>query len=161
MEKLRIIHTNDLHSHFENFPKVGRFIAQAQKDPRFDQVLTFDAGDFMDRSHPLTEATDGQVNIDFVNSFHYDAVTIGNNEGVCNPHNVLEHLFDKADFDVVLADVFNQDGSPVDWAEPYKIITTKKGTRIAVVGVTAAYPMTYKPNGWEVKSPFLLLGKIL
>lgn len=161
MEKLRIIHTNDLHSHFENFPKVGRFIAQAQKDTSFDQVLTFDAGDFMDRSHPLTEATDGQVNIDFMNSFHYDAVTIGNNEGVCNPDNVLEHLFDRADFDVVLADVFNQDGSPIDWAKPYKIITTKKGTRIAVVGFTAAYPMTYNPNGWEVKSPLLLLGKIL
>lgn len=161
MEKIRIVHTNDLHSHFESFPKVGRYLAQAQKDEHFDQTLTFDAGDFMDRSHPLTEATNGQINIEFMNSFHYDAVTIGNNEGVCNPHEVLAHLFDEANFDVVLADVFNKDGSQVDWAQPYKIIKTKKGTRIAVIGFTAAYPMTYKPNVWEVKQPVELLGGLL
>lgn len=26
MEQLRILHTNDLHSHFEHFPKIGRYL---------------------------------------------------------------------------------------------------------------------------------------
>ena len=50
MEKLRIVHTNDLHSHFEQFPKIKRYLHQAQNDKSVDQTFTFDAGDFMDRS---------------------------------------------------------------------------------------------------------------
>ena len=67
MEKIRIIHTNDLHSHFENWPKIRRYLLAAKDDQSVDQTLTFDLGDFMDRSHPLTEVTDGQINIDLLN----------------------------------------------------------------------------------------------
>lgn len=103
MEQLRILHTNDLHSHFEHFPKIGRYLKKAQVDQSVDDIYTFDAGDFMDRSHPLTDATEGQANIKLMNGFNYDAITIGNNEGISNPHWVLEHLFDHADFPTVLA----------------------------------------------------------
>ena len=82
METLRILHTNDLHSHFEHFPKIRRYLKQVQETAAADQVLTFDAGDFMDRSHPLSDATEGQANIRLMNDFHYDAITIGNNEGI-------------------------------------------------------------------------------
>ena len=84
MEKLRIVHTNDLHSHFEQFPKIKRYLHQAQNDKSVDQTFTFDAGDFMDRSHPLSDATEGQANIKLMNEFNYDAITIGNNEGISN-----------------------------------------------------------------------------
>ncbi len=147
MEKIRILHTNDLHSHFESFPKIERFLHQAQEDKTVDQVFTFDAGDFMDRSHPLSEATKGQANIELMNWFNYDAITIGNNEGISNSHAVLEKLFDHANFPVVLANLRQKDNSMPDWCIPYKIFTTKQKTRIAVIGLTAAYPMTYGPNG--------------
>ena len=151
MEKLRILHTNDLHSHFEHFPKIGRYLHEAQKDQSVDQVFTFDAGDFMDRSHPLTDATYGQANIKLMNSFHYDAITIGNNEGISNSHEVVEHLFDHAKFPVILANLREEDESMPHWAVQNKIITTKKGTRIALIGLTAAYPLSYEPNHWHVK----------
>ena len=151
MEKLRILHTNDLHSHFENFPKIGRYLKKAQQDKTVDQVLTFDAGDFMDRSHPLTDATYGQANIKLMNSFNYDAITIGNNEGISNSHEVVEHLFDHANFPVVLANLREEDESMPHWAVQDKILTTKKGTRIALIGLTAAYPLSYEPNHWHVK----------
>ena len=101
MEKLRIVHTNDLHSHFEQFPKIKRSLHKAQNDKSVDQTFTFDAGDFMDRSHPLSDATEGQANIKLMNEFNYDAITIGNNEGISNSHAVLEKLFDHANFPVV------------------------------------------------------------
>lgn len=151
MEKLRILHTNDLHSHFEQFPKIGRYLKKAQADKAVDEVLTFDAGDFMDRSHPLSDATEGQSNIALMNEFHYDAITIGNNEGISNPHWVLERLFDHADFPVLLANLREEDESMPTWCKPYEIIKTKKGTRIGIIGLTAAYPMTYGPNHWHVK----------
>ena len=151
MEKLRILHTNDLHSHFEQFPKIGRYLKKAQADKSVDEVLTFDAGDFMDRSHPLSDATEGQSNIALMNEFHYDAITIGNNEGISNPHWVLEKLFDQADFPVLLANLREEDETMPAWCKPYEIIKTKRGTRIGIIGLTAAYPMTYGPNHWHVK----------
>lgn len=151
MEALRILHTNDLHSHFEHFPKIGRYLKKAQADKSVSEVYTFDAGDFMDRSHPLSDATEGQANIELMNKFNYDAITIGNNEGISNPHWVLEKLFDHADFPVVLANLREEDESMPKWCTKDKIITTKKGTRIALIGLTAAYPMTYGPNHWHVK----------
>ena len=47
METWRILHTNDLHSHFEHFPKIGRYLKKAQADTSVDEVYTFDAGDFV------------------------------------------------------------------------------------------------------------------
>ena len=41
MEKLRIVHTNDLHSHFEQFPKIKRYLHKAQNDKSVDQTFTF------------------------------------------------------------------------------------------------------------------------
>ena len=151
MEQIRILHTNDLHSHFENFPKIGRYLEKAQADPTVDEVYTFDAGDFMDRSHPLTDATEGQFNIKLMNGFKYTAGTIGNNEGISNPHWVLEHLFDHVDYPILLSNLREEDETMPKWARDYEIITTKQGARIALVGLTAAYPMTYGPNHWHIK----------
>ncbi|MBP2058589.1 2',3'-cyclic-nucleotide 2'-phosphodiesterase (5'-nucleotidase family) [Lactobacillus colini] len=161
MEKLRILHTNDLHSHFEQFPKIGRYLRKAQADTSVDQVFTFDAGDFMDRSHPLSDATEGQANIALMNELHYDAITIGNNEGISNSHQVLERLFTHAEFPVLLANLHEEDESFPKWCNPYEIIKTKKGTRIAMVGLTAAYPMTYGPNHWHVKLISETMDKVL
>ena len=100
MEKLVILHTNDLHSHFENWPKIRRFMlgTRAAEQAEGASVLAFDDGDAMDRSAPLTEATQGQINVQLLNEIGYDAATIGNNEGVGNPHDVLEHLYDHANW---------------------------------------------------------------
>lgn len=154
MEKLVILHTNDLHSHFENWPKIRRFMlgTRAAEQAEGANVLAFDDGDAMDRSVPLTEATDGQINIQLLNEVGYDAVTIGNNEGVGNPHQVLEHLYDHANFPVALANLFEPDGTRPSWAKPVVMKQTAAGTRIAIVGFTAPFFLTYQPNGWQVKT---------
>lgn len=71
-------------------------------------VLTFDLGDAMDRVHPLSEATDGQANVELLNQIGYDAVTIGNNEGLGNTKEQLERLYQHANFDVVLGNLLDQ-----------------------------------------------------
>ena len=69
----------------------------------------------MDRSHPLSDATEGQANIKLMNEFNYDAITIGNNEGISNSHAVLEKLFDHANFPVILANLREEDESMPKW----------------------------------------------
>ncbi|MGX4645277.1 bifunctional metallophosphatase/5'-nucleotidase [Holzapfeliella sp. JNUCC 80] len=149
MENIRILHTNDLHSHFEEWPKLSRYIANARSQN--PDLLLFDIGDFMDKWHPLTEATDGQINIDLMNEANYDAVTIGNNEGIGNSHEQLQHLFDEAKFDVVLDNLYQKNGERPKFAQPYKIMETNAHHKIGIIGMTACYPLTYGPNGWSIK----------
>lgn len=153
MEKIRILHTNDLHSHFENWPKIRRFLQERQKVADNETVVTVDLGDFCDRWHPLTEATDGKANIKLMNQVHYDAVTIGNNEGIGNAKSELNHLYDEAEFPVILDNLFDKSTLQLPgWANEYKIMTTKAGTKVGLIGATAPFPLSYTPNGWDARN---------
>jgi len=162
MEKIQIVHTNDLHSHFENFPRVERFIKQSRQTSTADDFYLFDLGDAEDRAHPLTEATDGQANIDWMNPLHYDAATIGNNEGLGNSHHDLEHLYDHANFPVILNNLFEKsDEKLAHFAQPAKIFQTKQQTKIGVIGLTAPYILTYPLLDWDIKLVQEMLPKSL
>lgn len=153
MENIHIIHTNDLHSHFENWPRIRRYIQNRREELQalHEEVIVLDLGDFVDRVHPLTEATNGQANIELMNQVGYDGATIGNNEGVGNGKGELDHLYDQANFDLILGNLIDPEVAGIPkWAKPYKIITTKAGTKIALLALTAPFPLTYNPNGWEI-----------
>ncbi|WP_129045271.1 bifunctional metallophosphatase/5'-nucleotidase [Companilactobacillus metriopterae] len=152
MEKIQIVHTNDLHSHYENFPRIKRYINDSRKESKADDFLLFDIGDSMDRAHPLTEATNGHSNIEWMNQFNYDAVTIGNNEGLGNSHEELSHLYDDANFPVLVGNLFDERTHKLaKFSKPYKIIETTKGTRIGVIGLTAPYILTYPLIDWDIR----------
>lgn len=150
METIKIVHTNDLHSHFENYPKLARFIKKSRKQSDADNFYLFDIGDAMDRAHPLTEATNGQANITWMNQQKYDAATIGNNEGLGNSHEQLNHLYDDANFPIVLGNVYEKDGQLARFAQPDLVMKTKKGAKIGILGFTAPYILTYPLMGWDI-----------
>ena len=68
--------------------KVGRkltgfsLINDKEHEAAGEAFYLFDIGDNVDRSHPFTEGTKGKGNIRLLNEAGYDAVTIGNNEGI-------------------------------------------------------------------------------
>lgn len=162
MEKIQIVHTNDLHSHFENFPKIKRFIEQARANNQADNFYLFDLGDAMDRAHPLSEATNGQANIEWMNPLHYDAVTIDNNEGLGNSQEHLLHLYEHANFPVILDNLYdNKTGKLAEFAKPYQIFTTKNDTKIGVIGLTAPYILTYPLLNWDIRLVQEMLPKSL
>ncbi len=119
----------------------------------------FDIGDHVDRSHPLTEGTQGKGNVQLLNEAGFDAVTIGNNEGITMSKEALIALYGEAEFDVIVCNLFDQ--GHVEWALPYTIYVTEQGTRIGVIGATAAYTTFYKKLGWEVTSPSEDLQRIV
>jgi 5'-nucleotidase len=163
METIHIYHTNDVHSHLENWPRISQFLTQKKEihQEKDEDVLLFDIGDFIDRWHPYTEATMGKVNIDLLNECQYTAVTIGNNEGINLPHDDLNQLYENAQFDVLLANLYQQkDGFPT-WVKPYKIYHTKKGTRVGVIGLTAYFAHLYELLGWKLTEPITELKKWL
>ncbi|MBS4208517.1 bifunctional UDP-sugar hydrolase/5'-nucleotidase [Bacillus sp. FJAT-50079] len=154
-ERIHIYHTNDLHSHFENWPRMFDFIKERQSfhKENGEEVFLFDIGDFADRWHPFTEGAMGKGNVSLLNEGGYTAVTIGNNEGITLPFEQLNDLYDKANFDVIVANLYYKGRVRPDWALPYQIYETRKGTKIGVTAVTAYYQKLYEILGWELSEP--------
>lgn len=151
LQKLWIYHTNDLHSHFENWPKIAAYIKE--KRQIHDQMLLFDIGDHMDRVNLVSEADYGKVNVKLLNQLGYDGVTIGNNEGITLPHDQLDQLYEHAQFPVILSNLFEKGKRP-SWAKPYHMIQMENGLKICLLGVTIAYTPVYEKLGWEITDPF-------
>lgn len=153
MERITILHTNDLHSHFENLPRIRRYLKTTRQQVMADgaTVYTFDLGDHVDRVHPVSEATNGQQNIQLMNQIGYDGVTIGNNEGLGFVRAQLDHLYDHANFPVILGNLRTPDTHELpDWAIDHRLLTTAAGTRLLVLGLTAPYHLTYPLAGWQI-----------
>jgi 2',3'-cyclic-nucleotide 2'-phosphodiesterase (5'-nucleotidase family) len=151
-EKVVIFHTNDLHSHFENLPKIRRYILSARHALAKKQVktLTVDLGDAMDRVHPYTEVTDGQINVKLMNQIGYDAVTIGNNEGIGNSHEQLAALYQNAVFPVIVDNLIDRrTNQRPSWAKKYRIVQTACKTKIALIACTVPFAATYDMNDWQ------------
>ena len=155
---LKILHLNDLHSHFENYPKIKRFFTDQAVG--YTDVLRFDIGDNVDRSHALTEATYGQANISLMNELQLTAATIGNNEGLGLPKERLDRLYQSANFDVVLANLKDKAKQP-SWAIEKKTVVTSFGMTIDIFGLTAPYPLAYPHMGWDILDPQDILAQQL
>lgn len=182
-ETIHIYHTNDLHSHFENWPKIAQYIdkCRGRHNRNHEEMLLVDIGDHIDRSHPMTEATLGQGNVELMNELHYDYVTIGNNEGITLPHEALDRLYEKATFQVVVGNIvdpattgskayflssvernfLNKSGAYPSWAKPYRIHDLHNGLRIGFIGLTVYFSKLYELLGWGLLNPFEVLGSLL
>ncbi|MFC0299011.1 bifunctional metallophosphatase/5'-nucleotidase [Geobacillus jurassicus] len=159
-QTIYIYHTNDVHSHFEHWPQIARFLSERRQEHRArnEAMLLFDVGDFLDRVHPITEATRGKANVELLNRLGYDAVTIGNNEGITLDHDELDTLYERARFPVVVANLFRRDGARPHWALPYVVIPATETFRVGVVGATAPFVKFYELLGWKVAPPFDMLA---
>lgn len=149
---IHIYHTNDIHSHFSSWPSIQALLTERRRwhEDAGDVCLILDIGDHVDRSHPYSEGTAGKGNVDLLNRAGYDAVTIGNNEGITLSKEELRDLYKQADFDVVLSNLFDETGGRPGWAKPYRIMTTEDGVRIGLVGATAEFTPFYKRLGWTI-----------
>lgn len=154
--KLRILHTNDLHSEFDRWPAVAAAINSRRKDAenKGEDVLLFDIGDHADRSHPITEALRGKGNVLLMNDLQYDGATIGNNEGMTFSKEELNRLYEDANFPIILCNLYDEYDEIPNWAVPYKIITIQDELKIGLVGVTAPFQVFYEPLGWKIEDPF-------
>lgn len=150
-EQIHFYYTNDLHSHFEHWPRVMTFMKarRADHERRGESSFLFDIGDHMDRVHPITEASLGQANIRLLNEAGYDFATIGNNEGVTLPHEEMYHLYDNATFDVICSNLNCTRSPNPKWLQNARVVESMQGTRIGIIGLTARFNPYYNLLGWH------------
>ena len=145
--KLVILHTNDTHSHFEPLrggpdDGVGGVIERAAFVDSIrtvygkDRVLLLHAGDFSQGSSYFTELG-GVLEMNTINDFAYDCLTLGNHEF----DNDIEALTERLkmlcpETKVVCA---NLDLSPFElneYVKPYTVIR-RAGLKIGIIGLEA------------------------
>lgn len=85
--KIRILHTNDVHSRFENFSKISSKI----KELKNENTLILDVGDFNDFMRLELQGTGGIAGCSLLNLAGYDAIAVGNNESFSGV-NILENM---------------------------------------------------------------------
>lgn len=142
-QDLTILHLNDTHSHIEP-EKMGDvkghggvieqsiYISEVRKEMGEQNVLLLHAGDFSQGTSYFTQL-DGQIEIDLINTFGYDVVTLGNHEFDNGPAVLAKRLV-QLECPVVCA---NYDFSKTDLADivkPYAIVE-KAGKKIGVIGL--------------------------
>ncbi|WP_339255042.1 bifunctional UDP-sugar hydrolase/5'-nucleotidase [Paenibacillus sp. FSL P2-0136] len=152
-QRLTIIHTNDIHSHFEMMSPLAAVISAMKAAAGEDPVLLLDIGDHMDRAAVETEGTMGQANIDIMNLTGYDAVTIGNNEGLTFSKEMLSAIFTGIQCPVVCCNFLESaTGEPPHWMQR-RAVLEKDGIKIGLTGATAAFTSFYSLLGWDVLDP--------
>ncbi|WP_075619760.1 bifunctional metallophosphatase/5'-nucleotidase [Paenisporosarcina indica] len=156
IETIHFYHTNDLHSHFQHWPRIHELVTSRKKwhHEEGESSFTLDLGDHIDRSHIFTEGTLGKGNVELLNKAQYDVATIGNNEGITLSHSELENLYSDAQFDVVVGNLRYENGELPKWLMPTTILTTLNGTKIGVTALTAEFTHFYHQLGWQVTNAF-------
>ncbi|OZB96924.1 multifunctional 2',3'-cyclic-nucleotide 2'-phosphodiesterase/5'-nucleotidase/3'-nucleotidase [Paenibacillus sp. XY044] len=156
-KSITILHTNDIHSHFETVSSIAALAAAERAQAAESPLLLVDIGDHMDRTAVETEGTMGQTNIDILNLTGYEAVTIGNNEGLTFTPDVLERLYAGLQSPVICCNIHEQlSSAPPAWMKK-SVILDKEGIRIGLTAATAPFADFYKLLGWDALEPLQAL----
>lgn len=164
LQKLVILHTNDIHSHFEQMPRIASLIRSRRAAHAEDAlgVVTVDCGDHMDRMFMETEGTAGKANIAVMNATGYDAAVLGNNEGLTFPAGTLAAAYNgEARFALLGSNIAErQSGLTPEWFAPYRIIACGP-VRLGLIGITASFNDFYHPLGWDVGEPLAAAARMV
>lgn len=149
---LTILYTNDLHSHFGAMKRIASMVNELRLQHN-GAVLLLDIGDHMDRAAPETEGTMGQANVDVLNLTGYDAITIGNNEGLTFTPEQLDQAYAGLACEIVCGNLLDaRTGKPPEWMKRHAMLE-RAGFKVGLIGATAAYVEFYKLLGLTALDP--------
>jgi len=162
LQRLVILHTNDIHSHFDSMPKIARLIQHHRNMLTQDELLVIDCGDHLDRAYIETEGSDGAANIAVMNESGYDVAVPGNNEGLTFSIDSLERLYgEQARFPVIGSNMRLKDSGVIPtWLKPYMILHKAK-LKIGIIGVTVDFTDFYSLLGWDICDPLETVSQLV
>lgn len=160
--RLRVLHTNDIHSRFGHMPRIASVIRTMRAEMGEERTIVLDIGDHMDRMFPETEGTDGAANIAVLNATGYDAVTLGNNEGLTYGKETLDRLYGQlARFPVAAGNLpLPRTEAGEAWTKPY-VLLERNGLKVGLIGVTAYFHQFYRLLGWDIREPFDTVARLV
>jgi 2',3'-cyclic-nucleotide 2'-phosphodiesterase (5'-nucleotidase family) len=126
--KLNILHTNDVHSNFDNFAKIVSKI----KELKDENTLVLDAGDYADFKRMELQGTNGLAAVELLEAAGYDAIAIGNNEFFNGP-DILSGMAVNSKVPFLTCNLCTLDYKDIIGAKK-SIILEKNNIRILLIG---------------------------
>lgn len=127
--KTVILHTNDVHGAVEGYAYIAQL--KADYEAKGAEVILVDAGDFS-QGTTYVSTTKGADAVTMMNAAGYDIVTLGNHEFDYGYAQLKDNMT-KANFKVLCADVYKEDGTPIFDAN--YTYTTKSGVKVGFFGM--------------------------
>ena len=127
--KTVILHTNDVHGAIEGYAYITAL--KADYEAKGAEVILVDAGDYS-QGEVYVSDTKGLDAVEMMNVTGYDVVTLGNHEFDYGYAQLKENMT-KADFKILCANVYGEDGIPIFDAN--YTYTTKSGVKIGFFGM--------------------------
>ncbi len=128
--KFTILHTNDIHSRFENFAKISTKIKQL----RDENTLILDAGDFNDFMRIELQGTDGRAGTKLLSISNYDAIAVGNNE-TFEGLDILSNMALEGKVPFLACNLYKLDLTPIEGIRK-SIIVDKSGIKFLIIGAS-------------------------
>lgn len=128
--RLNILHTNDIHSNFENFSK----IATKMKELKDENTIILDAGDFADFKRIELQGTDGLAAMELLEYAEYDALTVGNNE-TFQGLDILTYMSENTKIPLLSCNMNRLDLLPLGDVKR-SVLIDKNGLKILVIGAS-------------------------
>ena len=127
--KTVILHTNDVHGAIEGYAYITAL--KADYEAKGAEVILVDAGDYS-QGTTYVSSTKGADAVTMMNAAGYDIVTLGNHEFDYGYAQLKDNMT-KANFKVLCADVYKEDGTPIFDAN--YTYTTKSGVKVGFFGM--------------------------
>lgn len=143
--KTVILHTNDVHGAIEGYAYITAL--KADYEAKGAEVILVDAGDYS-QGEVYVSDTKGLDAVEMMNVTGYDVVTLGNHEFDYGYAQLKENMT-KADFKILCANVYGEDGTPIFDAN--YTYTTKSGVKIGFFGMET-------PEAQTKANPALIKG---
>lgn len=128
MTRLKILHTNDIHSQFDNYKRVVSLI----REHRDENTIVLDGGDFADFKSIELQGTRGIAALELLEAGGYDAITVGNNE-MFNGIDTLEHMASNSPIPFISNNLVKKDLTAIKGVCK-SIILEKNGLRLLITG---------------------------
>lgn len=136
MHRERVFHTNDMHSCFESFFHIAKYLKQhANKDVD----LIVDGGDFADQRSIMVNGTDGIGAIELLKQANYDAMACGNNEFFLGAKALVE--MGNCGFPILTCNLYDLDGEVIENLHPFMHLR-KGGITYLLIGISPYFRNT-------------------
>lgn len=143
--KLNILHTNDIHSNYENFSKIVSKIDEL----RDENTIILDAGDFADFKRMELQGTDGIAALELLEHANYDAISVGNNE-TFNGLDILINMATNSRIPFLSCNMYKIGLTEIEGVRP-SVIINRSGLRILIVGASPDLGVFTELCGLEAK----------
>ncbi len=158
-QRVRIVHTNDLHGHVERAAAVAAVAAQQRREE--PNTLFLDGGDCISGT-PLSTIFQGRPIFEIMSAMGYDAAAVGNHE-YDHGWELIEEFRELATFPLLCANARDPEGKLLADKE-YAIFETG-GVRVGVIGlITAGVPsLTQKKcsEGCSFEDPIVAARRLV